>query len=172
MDTVPKSRSQGKYINKVVQYSWFKTSAYYRYPEICRWLLCLFSLWECLVLKFSLLSWLIFIEEDIGCFIMWLWLALPWHHSFIVRHWLVFLWLQFVLFVILVRYPATPFVFPVTRWNSCHLSGYDWCGRKSRRRAESWFLSSSLVTRSSLPLLLWKGNDHPKTFNLFRPNDY
>ena len=115
MDTVPKSRSQGKYINRVAQCSWFKTSAYYRYPEICRWLLCLFSLWECLVLKFSLLSWLIFIEEDIGCFIMWLWLALPWHHSFIVRHWLVFLWLQFVLFVILVRYPAAPFVFPVTR---------------------------------------------------------
>lgn len=118
MDTVPKSRSQGKYINKVAQCSWFKTSAYYRYPEICRWLLCLFSLWECLVLKFSLLSWSIFIEEDIGCFIMWLWLALPWHHSFIVRHWLVFLWLQFVLFVILVRYPAAPFVFPVLKFLS------------------------------------------------------
>ena len=118
MDTVPKSRSQGKYINKVAQCCWFKTSAYYRYPEICRWLLCLFSLWECLVLKFSLLSWLIFIEEDIGCFIMWLWLALPWHHSFIVRHWLVFLWLQFVLFVILVRYPAAPFVFPVLKFLS------------------------------------------------------
>lgn len=118
MDTVPKSRSQGKYINKVVQCSWFKTSAYYRYPEICQWLLCLFSLWECLVLKFSLLSWLIFIEEDIGCFIMWLWLALPWHHSFIVRHWLVFLWLQFVLFVIFVRYPAAPFVFPVLKFLS------------------------------------------------------
>ena len=69
--------------------------------------------------------------------------------------------------VILVDLPVSLVVLLVTLVDLLVslFSGYDGCGRKSRGRAAGRFLPSSLVTRSSVPLLLWKGNYHRKAVN-------